>query len=194
MDIKRPTSKQPIPQNAKKVFEGVIFDVYQWEQEMFDKSKATFEKVKRTDTVGIIPITKEGKVILTEQEQPGTAPFIGTLGGRIDEGESPLEAVKRELREEAGIETNNLVLWYADQFLEKTDWAIYMFIAYDCEVKVSQELDTGEKIKLVHYSYEEFLDLVARDNFRDWDVSLTVLKALKSPQESMKLRKLFMSR
>lgn len=194
MDIRRPSSKQPIPNDAQKVFKGVLFDVYQWEQEMFDKSKATFEKIKRKDTAGVIPITKEGKIILTEQEQPGTIPFVGTLGGRIDDGETPSEAAKRELKEEAGIETDDLVLWYADQFLEKIDWAVYMFVAYDCEPKIAQEFDIGEKIKLMYFSYDEFIDLVAKDNFRDWDVSLKVFRALKDFQESERLRKLFIPR
>ena len=30
MEIKRPKSKYVIPENANKVFEGAIFDVYQW--------------------------------------------------------------------------------------------------------------------------------------------------------------------
>jgi ADP-ribose pyrophosphatase len=191
MDIKRPTSKQPIPDHAKRVFKGILFDVYQWQQEMYDGTKATFEKIKRTDTVGVIPITKDGKIILATQEQPGADPFIGTLGGRIDKGEDPVKAAKRELREEAGIETDDLKLWYAEQFFGKTDWAIYMFLAYNCKPQLEQELDSGEKIKLKYYSYDEFLDLVAQDNFRDWDITLKVLKALRNPQESDKLYKLF---
>ena len=46
MEIQRPKSKQPIPENAKRVFKGIIFDVYQWEQELYNGSKAVFEKLK----------------------------------------------------------------------------------------------------------------------------------------------------
>lgn len=49
MKIERPKSKQPIPENAKLVFKGKIFDTYQWEQEMYDGSRVTFEKIKRPD-------------------------------------------------------------------------------------------------------------------------------------------------
>ena len=192
MNIKRPISKQPIPENAQKVFKGKIFDVYQWQQELFDGSKTTFKKVRRTDTVNVLPITDDGKIILTEQEQPGMPSFIGVLGGRIDRDESPLEAAKRELMEEAGMEANEFVLWYAEQFLEKTDWAIYSFVAKGCKTLEEQKLDSGEKIKLIYLTFDEFLDIVARDNYRDWDVSLKVLKALKNPQESEMLRKFFM--
>ena len=139
MNIQRPISKQPIPDDAKRVFKGQIFDVYQWQQVMFDGKKTTFEKVRRTDTVTILPITAEGKIILTEQEQPGMPSFIGVLGGRIDRDESPLEAAKRELMEEAGMEANEFVLWYAEQFLEKTDWAIYSFVAKGCKTLEEQK-------------------------------------------------------
>jgi hypothetical protein len=82
--IDRPKSKQPMPSAAKMVFKGVIFDVYQWEQKVFDGSYRTFEKIKRQDTVMILPVTNDKKIILTEQEQPGKGSFIGAAGGRID--------------------------------------------------------------------------------------------------------------
>src|SRR3989338_5132089 len=97
MEINRPKSKQPIPENAKKVFDGVLFDVYQWEQKLFDGTKTVFEKLKRPDTVVVFPVLDDGKIILTEQKQPGKELFIGATGGRIDDGEDILEAAKREL-------------------------------------------------------------------------------------------------
>src|SRR3989338_338565 len=114
MDIQRPQSKQPIPPHAKRVFQGVIFDVYQWEQEMFDGTRAIFEKLKRPDTVVVFPVLPDGKIILTEQEQPGKKPFIGATGGRIDEGEEVLAAARRDLLEESGYEASEFILWGAE--------------------------------------------------------------------------------
>lgn len=45
-----------IPINARRVFKGIIFDVYQWEQKMFDGNFKTFEMLKRPNTVEIIAI------------------------------------------------------------------------------------------------------------------------------------------
>ena len=36
-----------LPENAKLVFKGVLFDTWQWEQELFDGSYSTFEVVVR---------------------------------------------------------------------------------------------------------------------------------------------------
>ena len=47
---------KPIPKDARCVFKGVIFEVWQWEQKMFDGSMATFERIKRPDTVVIIQL------------------------------------------------------------------------------------------------------------------------------------------
>lgn len=191
MKIKRPDSKQPIPKNAQRVFKGKIFDVYQWEQRLFDGSKAIFEKIKRADTVNVIPVTEDGKLILTQQKQPGSIPFIGVLGGRIDEGENPVEAAKRELLEEAGMTADKFVLWSAEQLLEKIDWAIYTFIAKGCKRVKEQTVDAGENIRLIEVTFEEFIDLVAKENYRDLEISLRVFKAIKNPREFDKMHQLF---
>jgi hypothetical protein len=44
----------PIPEHAKKVFAGKTFDVYHYEQKMFDGSTQIFEKLKRNHSVDII--------------------------------------------------------------------------------------------------------------------------------------------
>jgi hypothetical protein len=43
MNIERPKSKQPIPDNAKRVFKGVLFDVY-----LEDAIKIFYERKNKT--------------------------------------------------------------------------------------------------------------------------------------------------
>ncbi len=100
--IKKSISKQPLPSNAKKVFKGIVFDTYQWPIKGYDGSTKIFEKIKRQNTAMVLPITRDGKIIITYQQQPGKKPFLGLVGGRIDRNETPLQAVKRELLEETG--------------------------------------------------------------------------------------------
>ena len=144
MDIQRPKPNQSMPENAKLVFEGVLFDVYQWEQELYDGSRTIFEKLKRPDTIVVLPILPDGKIILTEEQQPGTESLIGAVSGRIEKEEDILEAAKRELLEESGYEAEKFILWDAQQPINKIDWVIYTFIAKGCKKISNQKLD-GEK-------------------------------------------------
>lgn len=191
MHISRPKSKQPIPNHAKLVFHGILFDAYQWQQTLFDGTTTTFEKLKRNDTVNVIPVTTEGKIILSKQEQPGVEPFIGTFGGVIDTNESPLDAAERELHEEAGFKAAKFVLFDAVQLIDKIDWALYTFIAKGCEKVSQQHLDPGEKIELLFVSFDEFLHILTQENFRDTEIAIRLLR-LKTNQKKFKnIRELF---
>jgi ADP-ribose pyrophosphatase len=191
MKIERPKSKQPIPDNAKKVFEGVLFDVYQWEQEMFDGTKETFERLKRPDTVTIFPVLPDGKIILTEQEQPGRESFIASTGGRVDKGEDILTAAKRELLEETGYEAEEFILWDAGQPVGKIDWAVFVFIAKGLKKVAEMDLDSGEKIKLLPVTFEKLFEMVLEKDFYERETALKFYEAKTDPKKYEELKKLF---
>ena len=184
MEIVRPQSKQPLPDHAKLVFKGKIFDVYQWEQEAYDGTKHTFEKIKRLDTAVVIPVLPSGKIIVSKQEQPLRPPFYGFLGGRIEEGEDPFLAAQRELLEESGYESTDWSLFSAVQPVTKIDWAIYTFIARASFKTHDPELDGGEKIKLLEVSFDEFIDMCAEGKLQEEDLTLAVLRAKTNQQKN----------
>lgn len=191
MDIERPKSKQPLPPHAKRVFKGTIFDVYQWEQEMYDGSRAIFEKLKRPDTVVVFPVLPDGKIILTEQEQPGKQPFIGATGGRVDEGEDILTAAKRELLEESGYIAEEFILWDSAQPISKIEWAIYTFIAKGLKKVADLDLDAGEKIKLKPVTLDELIELGGQDNFYEKEIAFRLFEAKHIPAKKKELEELF---
>lgn len=148
-----------LPEKAKRVFEGILFDVYQWPQEMFDGSIETFEMLKRVDTAEIIAI-KDGKIMLQEQEQPGKPQFLCLPGGRIEKDEEPLEGAKRELLEESGFVSDDWSLFHSVEPSHKMDWRIYVYVARDCRFIQKQNLDAGEKIQIRWVTLDELLDLI----------------------------------
>lgn len=185
----RPVSRQPLPSGAKRVFQGALFDVYQWNQLQFDGSYATFEKLSRPDTAYVLPVLDDGRVLIARQEQPGSAPYFGLIGGRVDPPEAPEAAARRELLEEAGLTGGHLRLWDSFQFLPKIDWAIYIYVAHDC-ISSGQSLDSGEKIELVAQTFDDLLELAATEQFGDVEIALHLLRVAADESRFTNLRSL----
>lgn len=188
MQVNRPQSKQPMPPHAQRVFKGKIFDVYQWEQDAYDGTKHTFEKIKRLDTAVVIPILPNGNIIVSKQEQPLREPFYGFLGGRIEEGEDPFLAAQRELLEESGYESKDWSLFSAVQPVSKIDWAIYTFIAHGAIKTHEPELDGGEKVDLLEVTFDEFIEMCAAGKLNEPELETAALRAKLDQRKMQEFR------
>ena len=161
-----PANVDLLPTRASRVFKGVIFDVYQWQQEMFDGTTETFEMLKRPDTVEVIAI-KDNKLVVVHEQQPGSREFYDIPAGRHDvEGETELEAAQRELLEETGLIFKNWKLVAVSHPVHKVDWLVYTFVATDFDQQTDPHLDNGEKIQIKYMSLEEFKDLGDKQRLR----------------------------
>ena len=169
----------------------MIFDTYQWEQEMYDGTYHTFEKIVRPDTAIVIPVTTEGKIIICEQEQPHRdKPYLSLISGRVEENEPPEEAAKRELLEETGFEAKELILWDEYSPGTKIGWTIYTYIAKGCKKIAEQNLDPGEKIRCDFISFEEFIELLAEQKVSDIHLTVKAFEAKLNPEKMAELKKL----
>lgn len=157
-----PDNFKGLPENAELMFEGEIFDVYQWDQLAFDgKTKLKFEKLKRFDSVRIIALLNDGKILINKEEQPGTGLFYDTPAGRHDNPkETEEEAARRELLEETGYKFEHWKMVQAYQSLGKIDWICYTFVAWGNRSKSDTNLDVGEKIETMHLDLDEVKELL----------------------------------
>lgn len=164
-----------IPTHAKKVFQGKIFSVFQWEQELYDGSTATFEALKRPGTIQIIA-TQDDQVFLSHEEQPTKALSYSFLGGRMEENEDPLETAKRELHEESGLESDDWELLKTYEVEGKINWQIYLYAARNCRKTAEPHLDAGEKLEVVSVSFEKFLEIVSSEDFWGQNIANDILR------------------
>jgi ADP-ribose pyrophosphatase len=179
-----------LPPNAKLAFKGNLFEVWQWEQKMFDGTTHTFEKIKRPDSADVIAIVGD-KIIVERQEQPHRAPFTSIPGGRCDEGEDPLVGAKRELLEETGYVSDDWSAFRQRRPFNSLMWTSYTFIARDCKRIAEPHLDAGERISMELVTFEEFIALSQKPEFRDREFGSYLLRTLFDPEFKEELRKKF---
>ncbi len=177
-----------LPPQAKKVFSGIIFDVYQWEQKVFDGSTRVWEMIKRTAAVDTIAIV-DGKILVLDQIQPNREPYPSLPGGKMDADETPEQAAFRELTEETGYVASSLKPFRYYNENAKVDFDDYLFVTHDARKTADQATDGAEKITTRLIGFDEFLGL-ARDplfaipqNFR-----IELFEALLSEQKKAELK------
>lgn len=143
-----------IPDHAKQVFSGVLFDVYQWQQELFDGTTTTYEMLRRPDTVIILAI-QDDKIVMVEEQQSGRPSYLRFPGGRVEPGEAWQQAAEREMLEETGLRFNQWRLVDVEQVESKIEWFVAVFLAYDVAGQSEQRQDAGEKVTVLLKTLDE---------------------------------------
>lgn len=183
-----------LPRNAKKVFKGVLMDIWQWDQKRYDGSHATYECVVRQDSAHVLAFKDSKTIILTKQEQPGRAkPFLDIPGGRINKDETPEQAARREFFEETGLRIGRLLHWKSFTLHGATRFTIHYYIATDLTNHAKgKHLDAGEKVTLMPTPWKKALRLCLESKIRQAWVMLMIL-SLEYDTKSKKNLKDFLS-
>lgn len=112
-----------------------------------------FTVVTLADVAMIVPLTKEGKVVLVKQYKPGAGEVVIQFpAGRKDaKHQNMQEVARRELREETGIEVDVSALCYVGKFngfTTKGSEYVHIFFAHDLVLSGEQQLDETEEIEV----------------------------------------------
>ena len=181
--------KSAIPAHATCVFKGDIFEVWQWEQKMYDGTTKMFERIRRQNTVQIIAIYGK-KIVILEEEQPDyESSYISFPGGRVEKDEEASFAAQRELMEETGLASIDWELWSENRPESKLDWSVYTYIARNVQKMREPSLDSGEKIKIKYLTFEQLLLLPDEKKFRGGSLEIELLRARYDKKARTKLKK-----
>lgn len=181
--------RKGLPNNAVCVYKGVIFEVWQWEQKMFDGRTEIFERAWRAPSALVIA-TVGDKIVIEEQSQPDHADYLSLPSGRVEEGEGIIDGAKRELLEETGYTSPEWSALMEYQAGGKTLYDIGYYVARNCVRTQEPELDGGELITLQFLDFDEFIMLHENEKFLTYPEFIRMLfVASKNKAEREKLRR-----
>ena len=112
----------------------------------------------------ILAVTKGGEAVLIKQYRHGVQDIMLEIpGGVVDDGEDPLEGVRRELLEETGYTASNIIpvgKFHPNPAIQTN--TMYCFLALDAEKAADQNLDVGEEIEVQLVPLEELIAMIKR--------------------------------
>lgn len=143
-----------------------------------DGKSGIFGTVSMKDGVSVLALDQEGFVYLIEEFHYAVGRnCIETISGAIDQGESPLDAAKRELKEEIGAEAREWIdLGRVDPFTSAVHSMAYLWIARNFTFSRAKPEST-EVIKVVRLPFEEVLQMVMESKITHGPSCVLILKA-----------------
>ena len=167
------------PVSSQLIRAGKILDMKVDQVRVFNGQTATRELVRHLGAVCIVPLTKDGQIVLERQFRYPIDKVLTELpAGKLDyAGEDPLEAAKRELREETGLRAAEWI--FLGDFYPAaaySDERIRMYLARGLS-QGERDLDPDENINLFTLPLEEAVNAVMRGEIPDAKTQLAVLKA-----------------
>lgn len=159
------------------LFEGKIITVRSDDIQLPDGRPAFREIVEHPGGVCVAPITPEGNLIFVRQYRYAFSETIIELpAGKLEKGEDPFEAGKRELEEETG--------YVADSFVDcgkvyatpgYCSEIIHLYAAYNMH-KTAMHLDDGEFLEVFEMPIGKAVEMVLNNEIRDGKTQILILK------------------
>jgi len=162
------SGKKPHVLSSQTVYAGKVFGIRRDEVIEPTGVRTTREMITHPGSVVVLPVLPDGRVLLIQQYRYAARQFLWELvAGRIDEGETPLQAAGRELKEETGYSAERLTIFLeffpTPGFLEEK---MFLLLAESLTPgKATPEDD--EKIVARAYTYKQLEGMFRRKKLYD---------------------------
>jgi ADP-ribose pyrophosphatase len=162
-------------QTRKLVWSGKIYKIYEREVTLANGLSEVFEILEAPDVVRVYPI-RTGQIILISEYRPlQERRVLRVPAGRIEPGEQPIDAAKRELAEEVGITADRWEAIGSSKPILKIDHTVYHFLATELTFG-EDNLEPGEDIAIVPTDLSDIPNLVASNQIEEEVVALRLLQ------------------
>ena len=170
MSVRVPGSFAPYPYTCEETVELRRYSVEKGSL-VTPLGKSPYTIVRMKPFSCVLPVlhagTSDARLLLVRQYRYAVDGWQLELpAGGIEPGEMPQAAAERELREESGLQIEELhELGYTYPSAGSTSEKAYLFAARCAQETVSRDLDMGEQIELAYASRAEMEELLCSDQF-----------------------------
>lgn len=165
----------------EEIFDGAVLHVVKDKVLLPDGNTSYREFCLHKGAVAVIPITDNGEAVMVRQfRYAHHREFLEIPAGKLDYvGEDPLEAAKRELKEETGAVAEKITyLGILDTTPALIDERIHMYMAEGLTFGKS-EPDEDEFLSVERIPLKKLIDMVMNGEIRDGKTQIAILKAAK---------------
>ena len=163
---------------SQQVFDGRLLKVYRDEVELSDGGTSVREFVHHPGGVAAVAIDRDGGVYLERQfRYPYRKVVTEIPAGKLEPGEDPFPAIRRELKEELGAEAGKWdALGYIMPSVGYTDEMLYLFLARDLSFGATH-MDEDEFLEPFKLPFREALAMAADGRINDAKTAAALFRA-----------------
>lgn len=160
--------------STETIFEGKVVSLHLDTVTLPNGQTGTREIIRHPGAVAVLAVRGDRMLVVDQYRQALGRTELEIPAGKLDPGEDPEEAAKRELREETGYRAKSLVplpAFYTSPGF--ADEVIYLYMAEELEAG-EMELDEDEFLEVSEITLDEAYSLIKEGRISDAKTILAV--------------------